>query len=266
LQTFGKIKQVGNFMQHGLVHLILELLKGFMPNKGVKVEPYSEPINKELAIKVHKQWLVPTYVLLFTFIVFFAYYGGKEATKLAEYLIQMRYKDAIVINFAMVWYLIIGAIATLYFDNFLCWLVVKLKDKETLRLLNYGNQLETDYDIEAMMSLSKKLAIGLAFIVFILGGTTHLRLYNDRFVIGNPIIYDDDVYPFNQIASITHADSIHYSNGNNRNYPIIEVKMKDKRIWESNDFDIEKDSLVFKLIGQGAQVKIDSVSALYKSK
>jgi hypothetical protein len=253
-------------MHHGLVHLILEFLKSFFPNKGIKVEPYTEPINTELAIKIHKQWYFPTTVLLFAWVGFFAYFGGMAAAKWAKYFIQTLYKDAIVINFAMVWYLIIGSIAAIYFDNFLRWFVVKLKDEETLRLLNYGNQLETNYDIEAMLSLTKKMAFVFACVVFILGGTTHLRLYNDHFVIGNPIIYDDDVYPFNQIASITHADSVHYSNGNNRNYPIIEIQMKDKRSWESNDFDIEKDSLVFKLIEQRANIKIDSVSSIYKSK
>lgn len=253
-------------MQHGLVHLILELLKGIFPKKGVKIEPYSVPINQELAIKTYKQWMVPTALLIFAWVGFFAYFGGKEAAKLAKYLIQMRYKEATVINFAMVWYIIIGSLSAFYFDNFLRWFVVKFKGEETLNLLNYGNQLEASYDVEAMTALSKKMAIGFAIIVFILGGMTHLRLHKDHFVIGNPILYGDDAYYFNQIAAIIHADSVHYSNGDNRNYPIIEIKMHDKRIWESNDFEIEKDSFVFKLIEQRANIKIDSVSSIYKSK
>ena len=227
-------------MEHGLVHAVLELLKSFFPNKGIKVEPYSEPINQDLAIKVHKQWIIPTAVLIFVWIGFFAYFFGQEAAKLMKYLIQSQFKDAIVINFPMVWYLIIGAISCIYFDSFLRWFVRKFKGEETLRLLNYGNQLEANYDMKAMASLTKILAVGLAFVIFVLGGTAHLRLYNDRFVIGNFILQGDDAYYFNQINTITYADSIHYSNGNNRNSPMIEIKMKDKRVWESNDFDIEK--------------------------
>lgn len=252
-------------MQHGIIHLVLELIKRYFPTKAPKIEPYVEPINAEMAIKVSKQWTIPTFVLLIVWVGGLAYFIGQEAAKLTKYLIQLNYKDAIVINFPMVWYLIIGFVAAIYFDFFLDWFVIKLKDEETLKLLNYGNQLKSDYNIKALTPLLKKAVFIFTFIIFILGGMTHLRLYQDRFVMSTAI-QDDEVYPFNQISSITYAKSVHFSNGDNRNTPIIEIKMKDNIIWESNDFDIEKDSFVFKLIEQRAHIKIDSIPSLYKEK
>ena len=253
-------------MGHALTQLVLELLKRYFPAKMATIEPFSEPFDEELAIKVYKQWLVPTYVLLLIWVAFFAYFGGKEAAKLTKYLIQLVHKDAVVINFEMPWYLILGFVSAVYYQDFLNWLVITLKGEQTLRLLNYGTQLKTDYNLVAVTPLIKKAVLLFALIIVVLGGVTHLRLYEDRFVIGNPILYKDEVYPFNQIASITYAEKIHYSNGDNRNSPSIEIKMKDNSIWQSNDFDIERDSFVFKSVEQGANVKIDSMPLLYKSK
>ncbi|MBL7816835.1 MAG: hypothetical protein JNL70_17570 [Saprospiraceae bacterium] len=250
-------------MEHGLVQWVLYLLERYFPRQKTKVEPFSEPIDVAQSISLYNKWLIPTGLLMVVWVVSVTYGVGNVAADVTKYILQWVYSDTIVLNFAMVWYLIVGFIAMIHFPNFFDWFIIKLKDKQTLSLIKYGTQLKTNYDIEAVMPLLKKVVFAFSFIIFLLGGTTHLRVYKDRFVMST-LIQKDEVYSFNQIASITHAEKVHYSNDEDRITPLIEVKMKDGTTWESNDFDIEKNSSVFRLIAQRAGLSIDSVPLIYK--
>ena len=121
--------------------------------------------------------------------------------------------------------------------------------------------LSDDFYSPIIARLGKEILIYSRLALLIHIAFLNLYIYEDRFSIKNPLTFEQENFLIAEIDSVKYSDKKPSDNEGTNARLHIEIRMKDGRIWESYNFDEEKNKDAFQRIAQRANVKIDTVLA-----